>query len=39
LIAATASLFLIDLKALPVLDGGIANQPGPDVDQSAINGE
>jgi hypothetical protein len=30
---------LIDLKALPMLDGGIANQPFCDVDQSGINGE
>ena len=30
---------LIDLKALPVPDGGIANQPIPGVDQSGINGE
>jgi hypothetical protein len=29
---------LIDLKALPVPDGGIANQSIPGVDQSAING-
>jgi hypothetical protein len=30
---------LIDLKALPVPDGGIANQSIPGVDQSGINGE
>ena len=30
---------LIDLKALPVPDGGIANQPILGVDQSGINGE
>jgi hypothetical protein len=30
---------LIDLKALPVPDGGIANQSIPGVDQSRINGE
>jgi coenzyme PQQ precursor peptide PqqA len=30
---------LIDLKALPMPDGGIANQPVPGVDQSGINGE
>ena len=30
---------LIDLKALPVPNGGIANQPVPGVDQSGINGE
>jgi hypothetical protein len=30
---------LIDLKALPVPDGGIANQSIPSVDQSGINGE
>ena len=30
---------LIDLKALPVPDAGIAHQPVPGVDQSGINGE
>ena len=30
---------LIDPKALPVPDGGTANQPIPGVDQSGINGE
>jgi hypothetical protein len=30
---------LIDLKALPGPDGGIANQPIPGVDRSGINGE
>ena len=30
---------LIDLKALPIPDGGIATQPVPGVDQSGINGE
>jgi hypothetical protein len=30
---------LIDLKALPVPDGGIANQSIPGGDQSGINGE
>ena len=30
---------LIDLKALPVPDGGIANQSIPGVDPSGINGE
>jgi hypothetical protein len=30
---------LIDLKALPVPDGGIANKSIPGVDQSRINGE
>jgi hypothetical protein len=30
---------LIDLKALPVPDGGIANQSIPGVDQSGIIGE
>jgi hypothetical protein len=30
---------LIDLKALPVPDGGTANQSIPGVDQSGINGE
>jgi hypothetical protein len=30
---------LIDLQALPVPAGGIANQPIPSVDQSGINGE
>ena len=30
---------LIDLKALPVPDSGIANQPIPGGDQSVINGE
>jgi hypothetical protein len=30
---------LIDLKALPVPGGGIANQSIPGVDQSGINGE
>ena len=29
---------LIDLKALPLPNGGIANQPIPGVDQSGING-
>jgi hypothetical protein len=29
----------IDPKALPVLNGGIANQPFFDLDQSGINGE
>jgi hypothetical protein len=30
---------VIDLKALPVPDGGIANQGPPSVDQSGVNGE
>jgi hypothetical protein len=30
---------LIDLKALPLPDAGIAHQPVPGVDQSGINGE
>jgi hypothetical protein len=30
---------LIDLKALPVPDSVIANQPIPGVDQSGINGD
>jgi hypothetical protein len=30
---------LIDLKAIPVPEGGIANQPAPCVNQSGINGE
>jgi hypothetical protein len=30
---------LIDLKALPVPDGGTTNQSIPGVDQSRINGE
>jgi hypothetical protein len=30
---------LIDLKALPVPGGGIANQPVPGVNQSGINGK
>jgi hypothetical protein len=30
---------VIDLKALPLSDGGKANQPVPSVDQSGINGE
>ena len=30
---------LIDLKALPAPDDGMANQPVPGVDQSGINGE
>ena len=29
---------LIDLKALPLPDAGIAHQPVPGVDQSGING-
>ena len=30
---------VIDLKALPVPGGGIANQGAPGVDQSGLNGE
>ena len=30
---------LIDLKALPVPNGGIAHQPVSGIDQSGINGE
>ena len=33
------SVGLIDLKALPVPNGGIAHQPVSGIDQSRINGE
>jgi hypothetical protein len=33
-----AAAGVIDLKALPVPKGGIANQPAPGVDQSRLSG-
>jgi hypothetical protein len=36
-IARLSDAGVIDLKALPMPDGGIANQPVPGVDQSGIN--